>query len=207
MVRYVPGQPFDPEERILESGTPLYRVFSNARTGGVTHFNPGFGSATRFAFFGEPAVAVLYAAQTEEAAVCETILHEVPPGPGRVMYDNIADKICAPLTPTRNLRLVSLMGDGPRNLQTEAKLVTGTSSSQYGRTVRWAEAAHKAGFEGMVWMSNRRSSDRDYVFFGDRVIPGDLTALGDRGRIFAAGPDFDWLGNYLAGLGIDIMLP
>ncbi|WP_404290987.1 RES family NAD+ phosphorylase [Glutamicibacter arilaitensis] len=173
----------------------------------MTHFNPGFGSATRFAFFGEPAVAVLYAAQTEEAAVCETILHEVPPGPGRVMYDNIADKICAPLTPTRNLRLVSLMGDGPRNLQTEAKLVTGTSSSQYGRTVRWAEAAHKAGFEGMVWMSNRRSSDRDYVFFGDRVIPGDLTALGDRGRIFAAGPDFDWLGNYLAGLGIDIMLP
>ena len=207
MVRYVPGKPFEPEEYVLDSGTPLHRVFSNGRKGGATEFNPGFGSATRFAFFGAPSIAVLYVAQTEEAAVCESILHDAPPGPGRIMYDNVADKICAPLEPTRDLRLVSLMGDGPRKLQTEAKHVTGTMASQYGRTVRWAEAAHKAGFDGLVWMSNRRNSDRAYVFFGDRVQPGDLAALPGSGRIFAAGPDFDWLADYLSGLKIDILIP
>jgi hypothetical protein len=207
VVRHVPGKPFEPEEYVLDSGTSLYRVFSNARNGGVTQFNPGFGSATRLGFFGDPAITVLYAAQTEEAAVCESILHDVPPGPGRIMYDSIADKICAPLAPTRDLRLVSLMGDGQCKLQTEAKHVTGTLASQYGRTVRWAEAAHKAGFDGMVWMSNRRNTDRAYVFFGDKVNPGDLMAIPGRGRIFAAGTDFDWMADYLAGLRIDILTP
>lgn len=207
MVRYVPGKPFEPEEYVLEAGTPLHRVFSNVRKGGPTEFNPGFGSSTRFAFFGDPKVPVLYAAETEKAAICESILHDVPPGPGRIMYDSVADKICAPLSPTRDLRLVSLMGDGPRKLGTEAKHVTGTMASQYGRTVRWAEAAHSAGFAGLAWMSNRRNTDRAYVFFGDRVVPGDFEAVPGRGRIFAAGTDFDWLVEYLADLKIDIMMP
>lgn len=206
-MRLVPGKPFEPEEYLLEAGTQLHRVFSNVRKGGSTEFNPGFGSATRFAFFGDPKVPVLYAAQTEEAAICESLLHDVPPGPGSVMYDSIADKICAPLVPTRDLKLVSLMGDGPRKLDTEAKHVTGTLSSKYGRTVRWADAAHGAGFDGLVWMSNRRNTDRAFVFFGDRVVAGDLEAVHGHGRIFAAGTDFDWLADYLAGLKVEILMP
>jgi hypothetical protein len=207
VVKLVPGKPFDPEEHVLLAGTPLHRVFSNARKGGVTEFNPGFGSPTRFAFFGDPVVPVLYAAQTEEAAVCESILHDIPPGPGQILFDSIADKVCAPLTPTRDLRVVSLMGDGPRKLGTEAKHVTGTTASQYHRTVRWAAAAYEAGYDGLVWMSNRRNSDRAYVFFGDRVQAGDLSSLPGTGRIFAAGPGFDWLADYLTGLKIEILIP
>lgn len=207
MVRHVPGKPFEPEEYVLGSGTPLYRMFSNARQGGVTEFNPGFGSASRFAFFGDPAIPVLYAAQTEKSAVCESILHDVLPGPGRIMDDSIDDKICAPLAPTRDLRLVSLMGDGLRKLQTEAKFVTGAPASHYGCTVRWAEAAHTAGFDGLVWMSNRRNTDKAYVFFGDKVHAEDLTAVPGRGRIFAAGLDFDWLADDLAETHVDIMTP
>ena len=51
--------------------------------------------------------------------------------------------------PTRDLRLASFTGDGLRVLQTEAKHVTATMASQYGRTVRWAEAAHAARFDGV----------------------------------------------------------
>lgn len=207
MVRRVPGKPFTPEEYVLESGAQLYRVFNNGRMGGVTEFNPGFGAASRFAFFGVPKIPVLYAADTEEAAICESILHDVPPGPARVLYDSIADKICASLAPSRDLRLVSLMGDGLRKLQTESHLVTATPASQYRHTVRWAEAAHQAGFDGLVWMSNRRNTDRTYVFFGDKVGNGDFMALPGQGRIFAAGKDFDWLADYLAGLNIDILIP
>ncbi len=205
-MRHVPGKPFEPEEFILESNTVLYRVFSNHRNDGATEFNPGYGSPTRFAFFGTPIIPVLYAAQTEEAAVCESILHDVPPGSRSLLYASIADKVCASLAPNRDLRLASLMGDGLRKLDTEAKYVTGTMSSKYGQSVRWAEAAHAAGFDGLAWMSNRRNTDRSYVLFGDKVTPRDLTALPGHGRIFAAGPDFDWLADYLAGLGIDLLI-
>lgn len=207
MVRRVPGKPFEPEEYFLEEGTSLHRVFSNQRKGGVVEFNPGVGSRTRFAFFGDPKIPALYAAQTEEAAICESILHDVPPGPGCIVYDNISDKVCAPLVPTRRLRLASFMGDGLRKIDTEAKYVTGTMASQYGRTVRWAEAAHTAGFEGLVWMSHRRNTDRAFVFFGDRITSGDLEAVAGGGRIFAVGSDFDWLVDYLAGLKIEILMP
>ena len=212
MVNRVPPTPFQAQEHVLQRGTVLYRVFGNANHGEgsprrVTGFNPGIGSRTRFAFFGAPFVPVLYAADTEQAALCESILHEVPPGPGKVLYRNVADRVCAPLAPTRDLRLASLMGDGLRVLGTEAKQVTDTMADQYDRTVRWAEAAHEAGFDGLVWMSSRRNTDRAYVFFGDRVQSGDLEPLPLHGRIFAAGPGFDWLADYLNGLNIEILNP
>ncbi|WP_287931445.1 RES family NAD+ phosphorylase [Arthrobacter sp.] len=205
MVKLVPPAPFRPQEYTLAAGTPLFRVFGNTRT--VTEFNPGQGSRTRFAFFGDPVVPVLYAAETEEAAVCESLLHDIPPGPGKLLYRQAADRVCAPLEPTRDLRLASLMGDGLRALGTEAKHVTATMASQYGRTVRWAEAAHSTGFDGLAWMSNRRNTDRAYVFFGDRVAVDDLSAVPSGGRIFAAGDGFDWLVDYLTGLKIEIINP
>jgi RES domain len=205
VVKLVPPVPFRPLECTLAAGTPLFRIFSNTRT--VTEFNPGMGTPTRFAFFGDPAIPVLYAAETEEAAVCESILHDLPPGPGKILYRQVANRVCAPLEPTRDLRLASLMGDGLRVLGTDAKHVTGTMASQYGRTVRWAEAAHTAGFDGVAWMSNCRNTDRAYVLFGDRVAPGDLQAVPSGGRIFAAGASFDWLVDYLTGLKIEIVNP
>ena len=203
-MRLVPPKPFEAQEHILEAGSVLHRVFQNQWK--VTDFNPGKGAPTRFAFFGNPIVGVLYAADTEEAAVCESILHDIPPGPGNVLYEQVARRVCAPLTPTRDLRLASLMGDGLRILGTEAKHVTATPASMYPRTVRWAEAAHRAGFDGLVWMSNRRNTDRAYVLFGDRV-DGSLEAIASGGRIFAAGEGFDWLADYLATLKVEILNP
>ncbi|WP_179577397.1 RES domain-containing protein [Leifsonia psychrotolerans] len=57
-------------------GHELYRVHSRQRAGNA--FNPGSGKPTRFAFFGDPTVPVLYAADTEAAAVCESLLHDLP---------------------------------------------------------------------------------------------------------------------------------
>ncbi|NVM96083.1 hypothetical protein [Arthrobacter wenxiniae] len=67
--------------------------------------------------------------------------------------------------------------------------------------------AHAAGFDGLAWMSNRRNTDRAYVFFGDRVAAGDLKAVPSGGRIFAAGDGLDWLVDYLTGLKIEIINP
>ncbi|MDJ0356247.1 hypothetical protein [Paenarthrobacter sp. PH39-S1] len=50
-----PPQPFEAQALVLQEGTKLWRVFSNTRL--AAEFNPGFGSRTRFAFFGKPRCA------------------------------------------------------------------------------------------------------------------------------------------------------
>ena len=205
MVRLLPGSPFEPLSFTLAKGALLHRVYSNTRTSPV-EFNPGFGEPTRFAFFGDPKVSVLYAAETEEAAICETILHETPPGPGTIMFDEIKDKVCAQITSTRDLKLAALMGDGLRKLGTEAEHVTGTAASEYGRTVLWAEAAHAAGFDGLVWMSKRRNTDRAYILYGDKVSDVDLETVIGGGHLYAAGAGFDWIVDYLSGVDIEVLM-
>lgn len=205
-MRRTPPKPFEPHDWILEANTELFRVFENRPGRSVTTFNPGFGEPTRFAFFGTPLVHVLYAAQTEESAVCESILHDVPPGPGTVLYDSFKGRVCSKLAPTRDLKLAALMGDGLRTLGTEPKYVTATMASQYPRTVLWAKAAHEAGYDGVVWMSHRRETDRAYMFFGDRVGPKDLVQISGLAHAFAAGPGYDWLADYLASIKIEILM-
>lgn len=56
-------------------------------------------------------------------------------------------------------------------------------------------------------MSNHRNTDHAYVLFGDRVAQTALEAIPGQGRIFAAGPDYDWLTDYLSGLNIKILMP
>ncbi|MDJ0355704.1 RES family NAD+ phosphorylase [Paenarthrobacter sp. PH39-S1] len=193
----------------MPAGSELYRVFDSGLSPvpTVTNFNRGWGGPTRFAFFGRPKVPVLYAAQSEEAAICETILHNVPPGPGRITFDDVSSRVCAALAPTRDLKLAALMGDGLRVLGTEARYVTATQASQYPRTVRWAEAAHDAGFEGMVWMSNRRNTERAYILFRDRVLTSDLVASTSHARIYGEPQGFSWLVDYCASLNVDILVP
>ncbi|MDJ0356246.1 RES family NAD+ phosphorylase [Paenarthrobacter sp. PH39-S1] len=136
---------------------------------------------------------VLYAADTPKAAVCETILHSVPLRNGKILYPSFADGVAATIATTRELKLAAFMGDGLRVLGTDAGTLSATTASQYSRTVRWAEAAYKSGFHGVVWMSYRRNTDAAFVLFGDRVGVRDLTPTTTGGVIFSAGPGFDWL--------------
>jgi hypothetical protein len=205
-VKRTPPKPFEPHEWILEANTELFRVFANSPGRSVTTFNPGYGEPTRFAFFGTPPVPILYSAQTEEAAVCESILHDVPPGPGTVLYDSFKGYVCSKLAPTQDLKLAALMGDGLRTLGTESKFVTATMASQYPRTVLWAKAAHEAGYDGVVWMSHRRDTDRAYMFFGDRVDSNYLVQVSGFAHTFAAGPGYDWLADYLSSIKLDILM-
>jgi hypothetical protein len=150
----------------LAVGQELFRVHGTSRHGSA--FNPGIGQPTRFAFFGEPVVPVLYAAETERAAIAETLLHDTPLTGGQLTVSAYRDRRMSRLTTNRELRLASLMGLGLRRLGVTADQVTTTAAVHYERTVRWAESAHEAGFDGVVYMSKQCNSDRAYVFFGDR---------------------------------------
>lgn len=80
-----PPDPFDPLTEQLPAGSRIYRMFTAAPDRQVTTFNPGMSGPHRFSFFGNPPVPVLYGAQTEVAALCESLLHDVPLTGGRLL--------------------------------------------------------------------------------------------------------------------------
>jgi hypothetical protein len=195
-----PPVPFDPATATLPAGHLLYRVLSATRT--ATEFNPGFGSPTRFGFFGKPTVPIMYAADTEDAAIAETLLHDIPVEGGLLPYDQYASKV---LELTRSLRLGVLHGTGLRRLKVTAAELTSSPASSYRSTVRWAEAAHDVGLDGLVWMSRQCNDTKAYVFFGDRcgqAFVQDPT----HARIFASPADQIWLIDRCAPLHVDVLM-
>lgn len=200
-----PPTPLDPATTTLDTGEQIYRVFTASPGRTAVTFNPGFGAPSRFAFFGDPAVPVLYAAATEEAAVTETLLHDIPATGGLLPYDAYARTVMVRLTVTRPLRLAVFHGLGLRTLRVTAEDLTASAATAYPHTVRWAQAAHDAGFDGVVWMSRLCNDSRAYVFFGDRCeksLAQDVAF----GRLFATGTDQLWLIDLCAPLHVDVLL-
>lgn len=198
-----PPTPFDPATVILPAGHLLYRVLSATRT--AAEFNPGIGARTRFGFFGNPVVPLMYAADTEEAAVAETLLHNIPAGGGVLSYDRCASKALVRLAVSRDLRLAVLHGLGLRRLKVTAGDITASPASTYPTTVRWAEAAHGICLDGLVWMSRMCNDAGAYVFFGDSCA-GAFTQDPGHARIFASPADQIWLIDLCAPLHVDVLL-
>jgi len=164
------------------AGQEFVRVFAHAYPPDA--FHPGLGSPDergRFPFFADRAgrvVPVLYGSDQEDGAIAETVFHDVPiAGPGRVVLISRLDALSlAVLRPTRDLRLVQLLGHGLRRLQIRSENLTDTEADEYPRTIAWAQALHAAlpGVDGLLWMSRQFNAAQALVLFGDRVAAGDL---------------------------------
>ncbi|MFT4470522.1 RES family NAD+ phosphorylase [Arthrobacter sulfonylureivorans] len=198
-----PPDPFTPQTEVLEAGTRIYRVHGNRfRT---DEFNPGAGDATRFAFFGSPPVPVLYGASREDVAVCESILHEMPQKGGRLIPSRYRNRVMGRLEVTRDLKLASFWGTGLKALQVEAEELTGSKPTTYGQTVLWAEAAHRAGFDGCIWNSRLCNSGPAYVLFGDRAADAVQIDPGFA-RVFDTEEGLDWLQRFCAPLHVEVIV-
>lgn len=199
-----PPDPFDALEEVLPAGFVFHRVHSIRRAG--TDFNPGVGGRTRFAPFGDPVVPWLYGAETQQAAVSETILHDLDPATSFVLPSHYRGSALTQITTRRPVRLAALHGAGARRLRVSATDVTATDPTEYARTALWAEAAHRAGFEGLSYMSKQCNTDRAFILFGDRVRPEDLVA--DEAGTFAFGDygdGFDLLVDLCTPMRIDVL--
>jgi hypothetical protein len=198
-----PPVPFDPATATLGAGHLLYRVLSATRT--ATEFNPGFGAPSRFGFFGNPVVPIMYGAETEDAAIAETLLHDIPTEGGLLPYDQYATKVLVRLEVTQPLRVAILHGTGLRRLKVTAAELTSSPASSYASTVWWAEAAHDAGLDGLVWMSRQCNDAKVYVFFGDRCAQAFVQDP-THARIFASPADQIWLIDRCAPLHVDVLI-
>lgn len=187
----------------MPATTRMYRLHDNQfRT---NEFNPGPKGPGRFHFFGAPHIPVLYTAATEAGAVAETLLRNIPVAGGHIAYEDYESKVMAALEIKREVRLASFLGTDLRALKVAPDQLTTTPGDNYPQTRKWAEAAHAAGFDGIAWMSRQDNSDRAYMFFGDRVSEGDFTVVPGSGRIFAVGPDRDWLVDLCAPMHIEVL--
>lgn len=202
------GRTVSPLEETLPAGSRLSRVHWGRY--GVGDYNPGPTPATantRFAFFGNPPVPVLYAAETDDAALAEVFLHDVPIAGGRIDERLVRQRVLSSVVSTRDLHLAAFHGEGFRRIGTAAADITRTSPRRYRDTVPWAAAAHAAGFDGLVWMSHRHDSARSYVFFrrgGAHGDHGDFDAVPGSGRAFAFDRELDWLTRKLMPLNVRI---
>lgn len=198
-----PPVPFEPLPITMPATTIMYRMHDNRfRT---NEFNPGPKGAGRFHFFGTPMVPVLYTAATEAAAVAETLLRNVPATGGHLAYGEYQSKVMAALELKRDVRLASFLGTDLRALRVSPEQLTTTPGENYPHTRKWAEAAHTAGFDGIAWMSRQDNSDRAYMFFGDYVTEDDFDVVPGSGRLFAVGPDRDWLIDFCTPMHIEVL--
>ncbi len=206
-----PPSPFTPLTYTLPAGTTLFRShwktlpatrFIQYKKPGTTRFGPFTGAAGT-------TLGVLYVGQTDEAAVCESVLHHIPASGGVVGRSDYEDRILTELTIDREVKLASFLGKGLRHLGVDAHELTGPEADDYSLTVKWAEAAYQAGFDGIAWMSARLNSDRAYVLFEDRVSPADFTAVG----ALSFDPDLDsvdggftWLSAFCQQVNVTVTI-
>lgn len=201
-----PPRPIDPLIEGWAAGRAIHRVHGPDRQ--ATSFSPGPRPLTRFAFFGEPIVPVLYGAEGEEAAVAETLLHDLPTVGGRLVPERYRGRVVSQVLPRRELRLAQLHGGGLRRLGARSTNLTDTTAAHYIRTVQWAAAIHKdTDLDGIVWMSRQWNSQKAVVLFGDRVGSRELSVDPTLGRSFATPDGFEWLAALCQHLKVVVIPP
>jgi hypothetical protein len=153
----------------------------------ATSFNPCAGQATRFAPIHETSgicVPSIYAGSSLDAAIYETIFHDVPTKASfkTIPKQSVVIRSHAELEVGRQLRLIQLRNPDLLKWHIRRKQLIGSSAKRYAQTAQWAEAIHHQfpQAEGLIWTSNQCDPDDAYLFFGDRVTATDFKLT--RGR-------------------------
>ena len=178
-IRKPPNPISSPNYMILKQGTPIERVHNS--TYAANAFNPCKGSPTRFAPIHDTSgacVPSLYAGESFEAAVFETIFHDVIARAKRktVPQKKITDSAQGRLEVLRDLKLVSLREPDLKAWRIKRNRLISSSPKLYAETAEWAEAIHHQfpNAEGLEWTSNQCDPATSYLFFGDRVDSSDF---------------------------------
>jgi hypothetical protein len=169
----------------LKRRTIVHRIHLTAFA--ATSFNPCAGQATRFAPIHETSgicVPSIYAGSSLDAAIYETIFHDVPTKASfkTIPKQSVVIRSHAELEVVRQLRLIQLRNPDLLKWHIRRKQLIGSSAKRYAQTAQWAEAIHHQfpQAEGLIWTSNQCDPDDAYIFFGDRVTATDFKLT--RGR-------------------------
>lgn len=153
-------------------------------------------------------VPTLYGAEGLEAALSETIFHDVPvAGPGRqILISSLLPWLRSTIASTRPLRLVDLRGFGLRRVGATRSGLIDSPASHYAATTRWAQALHQAryGPDGLLWTSRQYDRQAALILFGGRVARRELRVI-EPPRPLALGDGLDAVRAAAEAVGILII--
>ena len=174
----------EPNICVLVGGTVVHRVHTFGFPGNV--FNPCQGGQSRFAPIQNErreCVPSLYAATSVEAAIHETLFHDIPLRARRktIPRTNVEARRHTMLQLRRDLRLVSLRAPALLKWKVASALVWGPPK-QYVATALWAKAIHDQfqDVQGLIWTSRRCDPHSAMLFFGGRTAETDLQVVSVR---------------------------
>jgi len=157
----------------------LHRVHLQAYH--ATQFNPGHTGDARFSPIQSgqgQAIPTLYAADTFQAALMESVFHDVPHEAGFKLFDRrkLHGQVHSQLSIRTDLILADLTSKPLRKLGITRKQLIDTEKDQYPTTRLWAQTIHAqySEIQGLYWTSRQDDSARAVVLFGDRIADGIL---------------------------------
>ena len=183
-----PPQHGSPALRTLRPGR-WWRVHTLDAQGrfGPAQFNDSGRGDARFSplKMGRRWVPTLYAAASEEAALMETVLHDVPyPSAGHIhdLDRDLGSTLHLSAIEIRQpLRLVDLTQLGLQRMGIPVSQLFETHADDYPRTRQWAAWLHQAlpQAQGLTWMCARHAEHAALMLFGDRIEAGTVIAAGE----------------------------
>lgn len=178
--------------RPLAAGTVLHRIHGEGRAG--NRFNPCLGKPGRFSPLRTPAagcIPSLYAATSLDAAVYETILHDIDlADPFAFVPRDALDGLAhSHLLTVRTLRLAPLHRPelAARQLDHAALFLPLASAHDACRALGAALHGEAADLDGLLWTSVRDDAASAILLFGDRVGEADLACEKTRSAAEDAG--------------------
>lgn len=162
----------------LPSGNALDRVHPAIYPG--DQFNPSPSGDARFSplIEGGMVVPTLYAGESLDCALMETLFHDVPytDGPKRVRVKKINPLAHSSLRTLQEIEFADLSNIALRKLGLQRKDLIDTTAARYARSREWALAIRRErpDVQGLAWISRQHDKQASYVLFGDRLAPGTL---------------------------------
>ena len=170
-----------PSLHLLQSGTVLHRVHSPDFQGNA--FNPCQGGQTRFAPIRDASgvcIPSLYAGDAVDAAIYETLFHDIPLGANRMTVPRSAveNRNHSTLVVRRTLRLANLRAPDLRRWSIDRSALIEGLPTHYNTTALWAKAVHDqfGDVDGLIWTSRLCDPHSSFLLFGDRVRATALDA-------------------------------
>lgn len=194
----------------LSSSRALHRVHQAVYQG--DQFNPGVRGNARFSPItdtkGVP-IPTLYAAYTFDAALMESVFHDVSYAPGYKHYDKnkLNGQVHSKVKASRDLTLVDLSSVALRKLGVQRNQLIDTEKDQYPKTREWAQTIHgqHPDIQGLSWISRQDDSARAVMLFGDRITAGTLQQVGDSRNLLQDEKAYAELLDLAERIGADIV--
>lgn len=191
-----------------DSGRFLEGIFNSVRFGAI-QFNPGFGNQrfSPFEVYGSK-VPCIYAGETFEAAVSETILRsrleEQDPIYRSISSADIAPLSIAGITCSRNLKLLKLNEVSLQALKLTRRTFLEPSRAHYEATQIWARKLYMAfrNIDGFIWRG-RWEEEYCFVLYETRLIGASLEVHYE--YPLKSGTGYQNLEEYLDRIGVSII--